>query len=84
MRKLRPAEIKMLKFMSKDTFEENGRKIFNGGHYYLRDFPKYSSVATLQNLYKLGLIRHGYLNFYCCSFKITDKGKELLITTHST
>jgi hypothetical protein len=44
----------------------------------LCDSPKNTSIATIHNLLKRGLIKHGYVNAYICPMAITDKGKEVL------
>ena len=76
VRKLKKAEKKLLKEFP-DDIELDSDKILRGT-LYPEKWPKNTNVKTLENLHKLELIRHGFLNYYRCPFEITEKGREIL------
>ena len=39
------------------------------------------NIQTIKNLYRKGLITHGYISFYNCPIILTEKGKKLLNRT---
>lgn len=80
MRKLRPAELRILKAIPKDLF--NGEELVFPGQIHPCNIElgkKHQlNIQTLTNLYKMGLIKHGMISIYTCPIKLTTKGKEIL------
>lgn len=66
MRKLRPAEIRFLKFLA------DGFKGYQHPYFY----PKGTNYKTVQNLYMIDLIKHAFIDFYQCPMMITEAGKK--------
>ena len=74
--KLTPAEIRYLKAIPEDFDLGDGSVIKIG--LTMSRAPKYTSIVTLRNLFKKGLIKHASIEFYCCPFCLTEKGKEII------
>lgn len=74
MRKLSETEQKVLEAFPDDT--EYAGHVFKGTLHGCRDWPKRTSVATIRNLFDLGLIEHASIDFYSCPIRLTEEGKK--------
>jgi len=75
MRKLRKAEQRVLEAFPPDVETYSGH-VFKGTLRGCRDWPKHASIATIRNLFDLGLIEHASIDFYSCPIRLTEKGKN--------
>lgn len=100
IRKLRPAEMNVLKAMPEDRVFESKileKTIFIPGQTHPSDLPlppKSFNFRTIRNLYRMGLIMHGFyldkefnpvkcshgrcFSPYSCPIQLTNKGRKLL------
>ena len=82
MRKLRPAEERLLKAIPEDLYLEDKTKPVIRGHIRpisIKSTKKQQvNIATIRNLYKMGLIEHAGINLYSCPIRLTHKGRDLL------
>jgi len=74
MRKLSPTEERYINAFPDDL---KHKSIEIPGTMQCDSWPKRVSISTVRNMYKMGLIEHSSINFYCCPMKLTEKGKAL-------
>jgi hypothetical protein len=77
MRKLRPAEKKVLLAFPNDVALDSEMRVVRGTIHSGR-YPIGTNIATIQNLWDMGYIEHSYINFYSCPMRLTEKGKQVL------